>query len=1703
MRNRAICLILSAALVVTPFGDVAAAPVSENSVVITEENEVSENDISAEEVSDSDGGYIPPAGYVPLNDGFVPEKVTMEAADLEAEKGLSGQGISALGDENATRYVPVGESFIPGTYENQGSTNLCWAFSQATACEINAKKNGLIDTDESLSATHLGFFFNNLGADVADPNGNTVNEYTRTTLGASENWTKGPGNGRMSMWESAGWMGMVPYFKDSDSVYDPVRISDPATDVDSLLLNDTSTAYLQDAVHVQGVYLSGLDDTKRLDTKRLIYNLGAVTAAYYAATDYDSFAQGKDDADGDVSYGNYYYDGTGSYTANHAITLIGWDDAYSKDNFVNTPSSDGAWLCLNSWGAEDKVLAQNGLFWLSYEDAGLLNENVAIGYSVESAEKYDYIYQYDGSCNITGVQAKRFIQFFDINSTEKIKAVSIGVYDANTTCDVSLYKINGSITDEMYTDVSWVDNNLLTGAPYVTDDGEEVFTSEKLGTLEGNTMSYSGYHTIDVSSLGMDAVKSGDIVAVVFDFGTPTNVFADSTGTAGGGRWNFFTDLDPYRGMCTTADGANAPVAAKTSLRIKMFTDSYSDGAPAVAFTSDFSSVDLSDTTARVSAVADNVTNVNDYYIRYECITNDYLSVDSVTGLITPKKVGGPVNITAKLYRYDTSNVVASDTKAFYITSALTALRLPETQTISLNEEKTLQLQYEPSTASVDGAVWSSNAPLVVTVDDTGKITGKSYGSADITCKVGNITSNVCKVTVGASYTGVTLDKETLTVRKGSTGMLIPSVLPEDNNDVVNYEWSSSDTSVAVVDGEGKVSAVDYGDATITVKIKGSNYSDTCKVSVIGKMTGVELNKDETAVIKGGATQLIAQALPEDTTDTVSFTWKSNDTSIATVDETGKVTGVNFGDATITVTCGTFTDTCIVHVTGEVAAINLDKTKVILAKGKSTKVSVSVEPEEVAGTPVITLESSDGNVATISDDGTITAIGDGTCTITASYNGLKDTCEVIVDSLKAMDGTTSVSSVSIRTGESKNLTAAWNIQPSDVIPVVKWVSKNTGIATVDANGTIKGIAKGMTTVTLSSLDGAFSKTVSVSVTESQGTSDPDEPGEGETVGLVVGNADAIKAMTVGDSITLSVSYTPETLSDAVITFSSSDTGVVSVTNSGKVMANAEGNATVTVKLVSSKGTAIKTFPVTVAKKEGSGEGGSEVPINPSNYKVSIYNTDDLKTFEVGDSKGIIFVLRDKNGEIVQGAEFDCMADGIYISMSDDNVLTAKKAGTGTLYVTAYVDGKEICKKSVYVSVQVGSDIRKPDEGNTGAEDGESEGTVSDNSTDSEPETEPTPSTPSEDAQPDGIIDTNIYVSRIKLSAEVKQIAYNGTLPIKASVSPLNATNQKLQWKCSNTKWATIDQNGVLKAKKGGAGRSVIVTCKATDGSGASASYYVTITKGAVRKIKITQAENRKTLNINKKMKLDAKLYFSGDKSDVIKKLKWTSSNPEWATVDNKGNVRAYPEGEGHTVTITAKAMDMSGKTGSYKIKIVKSVVTKIALKPENKREVYAGDKIALKATLKWTGREKDVDKRLTWSSSNDSYATVDEKGVVQTYKAGGGHTVTIYAKAASGVVGKFKVKILASKVTKITIEPVKAKTIKVGTKLKLNTDIKTSARKEDANTKLKWTTSDKKVAVVDKNGRVTAKKPGKVTITVTSTDGSNVKAKIKLKVIKK
>lgn len=162
--------------------------------------------------------------------------------------------------------------------------------------------------------------------------------------------------------------------------------------------------------------------------------------------------------------------------------------------------------------------------------------------------------------------------------------------------------------------------------------------------------------------------------------------------------------------------------------------------------------------------------------------------------------------------------------------------------------------------------------------------------------------------------TGVTLNKNTLTLEIGGTATLTATVAPENATDKT-VTWESDKTNIATVDNNGKVAAIKDGTAIITAKTANGKTA-TCTVTVnaaVIAVTGIELNKTELTLEIGDEETLTATVSPENATDK-TVTWTSDKENIATVDNTGKVTAIKNGTATITATANGKTATCSITV---------------------------------------------------------------------------------------------------------------------------------------------------------------------------------------------------------------------------------------------------------------------------------------------------------------------------------------------------------------------------------------------------------------------------------------------------------------------------------------------------------------------------------------------------------------------------------------------------------------------------------------------------------------------------------------------------------------------------------------------------------------------------------------------------------------------
>lgn len=228
----------------------------------------------------------------------------------------------------------------------------------------------------------------------------------------------------------------------------------------------------------------------------------------------------------------------------------------------------------------------------------------------------------------------------------------------------------------------------------------------------------------------------------------------------------------------------------------------------------------------------------------------------------------------------------------------------------------------------------------------------------------------------------------------------------------LTVEWTSSDESVATVDATGMVVAVSAGEADITASVTDSEMSAVCKVTV--KVAAKDITVPDNLDVKlndGNETTVEATVSPADATD-VKVSYASTDEAVATVDKDGRVQVLQPGECDITTTLmqdGEKVTEKTTHVKAfyEVESITLDSNEGKLTVGNSHTIKATVAPEEVAAKTTIEWSSSNEKVATVDENGKVTAIAAGEATITTNAGEKSTTYKLTVQAKKVVQNTTS------------------------------------------------------------------------------------------------------------------------------------------------------------------------------------------------------------------------------------------------------------------------------------------------------------------------------------------------------------------------------------------------------------------------------------------------------------------------------------------------------------------------------------------------------------------------------------------------------------------------------------------------------------------------------------------------------------------------
>ena len=402
-----------------------------------------------------------------------------------------------------------------------------------------------------------------------------------------------------------------------------------------------------------------------------------------------------------------------------------------------------------------------------------------------------------------------------------------------------------------------------------------------------------------------------------------------------------------------------------------------------------------------------------------------------------------------------------------------------------------------PEAADQD-VTWTSENESVAIVNNDGVVTLLKAGEAKITATAGGVSKSVF----------FTVNKKTLTVAPSA----LPDITVSDNNieaaanaAVGNYALENVE-NVSLVKGtdytvsEPQISAdKKYYSITITLSDDADGKYELSTTTLKGyisyELASVALNNDTLNLVAGAdGRQLVATTTPDNALlDNLTFTYKSDNETVATVDENGLVTPLKAGTATITVTAKadvttngmplytrTATAKCTVTVTDiaiPATSIKLDTDSKTMSVGDKAKLTATVTPAD--STDKVVWESSNEKVATVDANGNITAQAAGTAKITATAGTVSAECTVTVEAAKVTEVKLDKTAVSLKAGETAQLTAT--VLPDNAADkTVTWTSSDEKVATV-VNGKITAVAAGKATITATA--GGKSAACTVTVTK--------------------------------------------------------------------------------------------------------------------------------------------------------------------------------------------------------------------------------------------------------------------------------------------------------------------------------------------------------------------------------------------------------------------------------------------------------------------------------------------------------------------------------------------------------------------------------------------------------------------------------------------
>lgn len=983
-----------------------------------------------------------------------------------------------------------------------------------------------------------------------------------------------------------------------------------------------------------------------------------------------------------------------------------------------------------------------------------------------------------------------------------------------------------------------------------------------------------------------------------------------------------------------------------------------------------------------------------------------------------------------------------------------------------------------PTFASTKDVDWTSANPAVATVSQTGSITAVGIGQTTITATAvdGSGVAADCEVSVsGIPVTDIMLNRTSATLKATDTVQLTATVSPANASDK-SLTWESSDTAVATVDVNGKVTAVAVGNAVITAtSVSDPEISAECGIEVIPtNVSSIMLNQTSVSLQVGATFTFTADVLPETATNK-GISWSSDDAAIASIDENGVVTAHSLGKTTITATADDgsgVTATAAVDVVPTPAeSITIDKTGPIELKATQTiRLTATVGPEDATDKSVV-WSSSDNNVASVDATGFVTAKAVGECEIIAA-NSAMQTASVSVSVIPTLAETITVipSQISLRVGQTSEL-AATVIPETTTDKSIRWSSSDTDIVAVLEDGQIKALSLGEVIIRATAVDGSDVYGECKVIVE---------PTPVTAVSIVY---DGSKSLYVGDSAQLSIEVTPDDATDKTIRWQVQNANVLSVDENGLLTAVGLGEAWVSATAASgvSHYMVFQVVPTPV----------SSINLTPSDV-----------TLRVGDTALIeaeVLPADATDKEIYWSSLNPSVA-----SVNNEGLVTANSLGSADILAAA-ADGNDvqaICKVTVEPTPATGIKIEQA--GPIHIKVGETlQLTAVVSPADATDKTITWSSDAPESVSVDsnglitchalgvlkitatnsaGISDfvevevQNTLAEGLSLNRSTASLKVGNTIRLEPIFTPATTTDQTVSWSSSDPGIASVTEDGTVLAIALG---ECEIACRSLDGSDLTAICSITVRETAAESVTITP-RGPFTLNIGQSVQLTATV---GPETTTDKSVSWMSQTSA-VSIDPNGLVTGIAPVENNWI----KATNSAGQDDVVYVTVLPTMVSAIKI-DKSSLELRVGESAQISAAVE---PDDATDKSLVWESDNTEIATVDNYGNIFA-KALGNVSITVTAKDGSGISASISVAVVPTPATGIEIIEPETTRLKVSQTLRL-TAIVTPDDATDRS--VIWNSDNTDIATVDANGTVIAVGVGNVTITAANSSGQKASIQI-------